>query len=50
MILFINCSINSGKSTIAKLLAKKIKNSAILEIDFLRAMINWMDCTLISGH
>ena len=42
MIIFINGSINSGKSTISKLLAKKIKNSAILEIDELRNFIEWM--------
>ena len=42
MIIFINGSINSGKSTIAKLLAKKISNAAIVEIDALRNMIEWM--------
>jgi inorganic pyrophosphatase len=42
MIIFINGSINSGKSTIAKLLAKKISNVAIIEIDALREMIDWM--------
>jgi adenylate kinase family enzyme len=42
MILFLNGSINSGKSTIAKLLATKISNAAIVEIDALREMIAWM--------
>ena len=42
MILFLNGSINSGKSTIAKLLAAKISNAAIVEIDVLREMIAWM--------
>ena len=42
MILFINGSINSGKSTVAKLLAAKIPNSAVIEIDALRGMIEWM--------
>jgi len=42
MIIFLNGSINSGKSTIAKLLAKKLGNSAIVEIDSLRDFIDWM--------
>jgi len=42
MIVFINGSINSGKSTLAKLLADKIGNCAILEIDNLREFIEWM--------
>ncbi len=42
MIIFINGSINSGKSTLAKLLAIKIGNCAIVEIDNLREFINWM--------
>lgn len=42
MIIFINGSINSGKSTIAKLLADKISNSALLEVDALRNFIKWM--------
>lgn len=42
MILFLNGSINSGKSTIAKLLAAKISNSAVIEIDALHEMIDWM--------
>lgn len=42
MIILINGSINSGKSTVAQLLAKNLKNSALLEIDSLRQMIDWM--------
>lgn len=42
MIVFINGSINSGKSTVAKLLANKIGNCAVLEIDNLREFIDWM--------
>lgn len=42
MILFLNGSINSGKSTVAKLLAKAMPNTAIVEIDVLREMIDWM--------
>lgn len=39
MIIFINGSINSGKSTIAKNLAEEIPNSVVLEIDVLRDLI-----------
>lgn len=42
MIIFLNGSINAGKSTIAKILIKKVPNSALLEIDVLREMIEWM--------
>ena len=42
MIIFINGSINSGKSTIAKILAQEIKRSAVVEIDSLSAFIEWM--------
>ena len=42
MIIFINGSINSGKSTISKLLQKDLENTAIVEIDTLRAFIEWM--------
>lgn len=42
MIIFINGSINSGKSTVSKILAKKLGNTAILEIDELRNFIPWM--------
>jgi adenylate kinase family enzyme len=39
MIILINGSINSGKSTIAKILSDKIPNTAVLEIDTLREFI-----------
>ncbi len=42
MIIFINGSINSGKSTVGKLLAKELSRAALLEIDALREMIDWM--------
>jgi len=42
MIVFINGSINSGKSTLAKLLADRIGDCAIVEIDNLREFIDWM--------
>lgn len=42
MIIFINGTINAGKTTVAKLLAAKIPNSALVEIDAFRAMIEWM--------
>lgn len=42
MIIFLNGSINAGKTTVAKILAKKISNVALLEIDDLRSMIEWM--------
>ncbi|PIR40360.1 MAG: hypothetical protein COV33_00085 [Candidatus Zambryskibacteria bacterium CG10_big_fil_rev_8_21_14_0_10_34_34] len=43
MIIFINGSINAGKSTIAKILASKIANTANVEIDRLREYINWLE-------
>jgi hypothetical protein len=42
MIIFINGSINSGKTTVAKILAEKLSGAALVEIDTLRAMIEWM--------
>lgn len=42
MIIFLNGPINSGKSTVAKLLAKKLPTAALVEIDALRDMIGWM--------
>lgn len=42
MIIFINGSINAGKSTVAKLLVQDLPNTALLEIDTLREMISWM--------
>jgi adenylate kinase family enzyme len=43
MIIFINGSLNTGKTTIAKLLGKEIPNSAVVEIDRLHGFIAWMD-------
>jgi len=42
MVIFINGSINSGKSTVAKLLSKKMGNTVVLEIDVLRNFIEWL--------
>ena len=42
MIIFINGSINAGKTTVARILATKLSNSALLEIDVFHAMIEWM--------
>lgn len=42
MIIFINGSINSGKSTVAKLLSEKIKDTAVVEIDRFHEFIPWM--------
>ena len=42
MIIFINGSINSGKSTVTKLLVKELPDTALIEIDVLREMIEWM--------
>lgn len=42
MVIFINGSINSGKSTVSKILADKLGNTAVLEIDDLRNFIEWM--------
>ncbi len=42
MIIFINGSINAGKSTVAKILSNRIPNTSLLEIDTLREIINWM--------
>ena len=42
MVIFINGSINSGKSTVAKLLSKKMGNAVVLEIDVLRNFVEWL--------
>lgn len=39
MLIFINGSVNAGKTTIAKILAKKLSNTAVVEIDSLREMM-----------
>ena len=43
MIIFINGSINAGKTTVAKILAKKIPKTANIEIDKLRDFIDWLE-------
>jgi len=43
MIIFINGSMNSGKSTIAKILVNKISNTANVEIDSLYDYIDWLE-------
>ena len=42
MIIFLNGSINAGKSTVAKLLVKELPNTALVEIDAFHEMIDWM--------
>ena len=42
MVIFINGSINSGKTTVAKILVKKIPNTAHIEVDTLRSFIEFM--------
>ena len=42
IIIFLNGPINAGKSTVAKLLAKELPEAALLEIDRLREMIDWV--------
>jgi len=42
MIVFINGSINSGKSTIAKMLVDKIGNCVNLELDRFHEFLEWM--------
>ena len=42
MIIFINGSINAGKSTVGKILTKEIPKSALIEIDVFHEMIAWM--------
>ncbi len=42
MIIFLNGSINASKTTVAKILAQKLPNVALVEIDALHHMIDWM--------
>jgi len=42
MIIFLNGSINAGKSTVAKLLVQKLPSTAFIEIDVFHEMIEWM--------
>jgi len=43
MIIILNVSINSGKSTVAKILQEKTPHTAYVEVDELRRFIDWMD-------
>ncbi len=43
MVIFINGSINAGKSTVAKGLAQRLENTALVEIDTLGAFIDWVE-------
>jgi adenylate kinase family enzyme len=42
MIIFINGPINSGKSTVAKLLAERLPKTALIEVDRFHEFIEWM--------
>ncbi len=42
MIIFINGSINAGKTTVSKLLQEKIPQTALVEMDSLRNFIDWL--------
>jgi cytidylate kinase len=42
MIIFINGSFNAGKSTVAKLLAEKLGDTAVVEVDTFHEFISWM--------
>lgn len=43
MIIVLNGPINSGKTTLAKILWEKIPNMAHVEVDKIREFIDWMD-------
>ncbi|KKP58525.1 MAG: hypothetical protein UR51_C0005G0036 [Candidatus Moranbacteria bacterium GW2011_GWF1_34_10] len=45
MIIFINGSINAGKSTVANLLAEKMDTTAVVEIDRFHEFIPWMSAS-----
>ncbi len=42
MLIFISGSINSGKTTIAKILAEKIPNCALVEVGLFSKFIDWL--------
>jgi len=42
MIIFISGSINSGKSTVSKILADELGEVALVEVDLFRSFIEWM--------
>lgn len=50
MIIFINGSINAGKSTVAEKLAKKFDKPALVEIDNIGAFFEWMDSNIFQPH
>ena len=43
MIIFLNGTLNAGKSTVAKLLEKRLPRTAVVEVDSLRNFIAWLD-------
>lgn len=45
MVIIINGSINSGKTTVSKLLAQKLTNTAHIEVDKLREFVDFMPLT-----
>lgn len=45
MIIIINGSINSGKTTVSKLLVKQLQNTAHIEVDNLREFVDFMPLT-----
>jgi cellulose biosynthesis protein BcsQ len=42
VIIFLNGSVNAGKTTVAKILAEELSNVALVEVDALREMIEWL--------
>lgn len=42
MVIFINGSINAGKSTVSLILQERLGNAALVEVDSLREFISWM--------
>lgn len=42
MIIFISGPVNSGKTTVSKILERKIPNTAVIEVDDIRKMVEWM--------
>jgi len=43
MIIFVNGTLNAGKSTVSRLLAQRIPRPAVVEVDSLHAFIEWVD-------
>lgn len=42
MVILLNGPINTGKSTIAELLKKELSHTAVIEVDKLRAFVDWL--------